>query len=146
MATLSTIAEKVRKCTRCPLWKHRLQALPGEGKTNAQYIFIIESPDEIADRKGTLWDGKEGKQLSQILVSKKIPLDQVFLTSLVKCSSKGSPVDINEIEECNLYLTEQIASLDHAKKVFLISSRKNLPEIELVHQIKSISELKEKLN
>ena len=145
MSDLRSIAEKIRKCTRCPLWKHRLQALPGEGKINSKYLIVLESPSEIADRKGNLWDGREGRKLQEILSSKKINKDQVFLSSLVKCSSNGSPVDIREIEECHNYLLEQINVLKKVKQIFIISSKGTLPVIDGATYLKEISELKEKL-
>ncbi|MAG60339.1 hypothetical protein CL619_00990 [archaeon] len=145
MSTLLTIAEQVRKCTRCPLWKHRLQALPGEGKQNVKLLIVLESPDEIADRKGNLWDGKVGRQLLQLLKEKKITKDQVFLTSLVKCSPKGSPVDIREIEECHEYMKKQIDCLNSLEHIFVISKKKTLPVIDKATYLKEISELKEEL-
>lgn len=144
MATLSSIAEQVRKCTRCPLWKHRLQPLPGQGKKNATSVFILESPDEIADRKGDLWESKEAKQLLSILKEKKIQKKDVFLTTLVKCSSQGSLVDTREIEECHSYLQAQLNVMD-TKKVFLISKRKNVPEHSLVKRVSQMNELKKEL-
>ncbi len=141
MATLLTIAERVRKCTRCPLWKHRLQALPGSGKVSSRYVIILESPDDIADRKGDLWEGKAGRALLSTLHSLKVDRKDVFLTSLVKCSSAGSPVDKREIEECHAYLEEQLSCLVDARKIIVVSRRSNLVLAKNAIKVANISEI-----
>ena len=143
MATLSQIAERIRKCTRCPLWKHRLQALPGEGQENAKYVIILESPDEIADRKGDLWETKEAKKLAAILKEKNIAKEDVFLTSLVKCSPCGSPVDTREIEECHSYLQDQLHTVS-SKKIYCVGER-SVPQNASVIQLSSVGQLQSEL-
>ena len=141
MATLHSIAEKVRKCTRCPLWKHRLQALPGIGNVTAKYMIVLLSPDELADRKGNLLEGKEGRALLQLLNSLNIGVEEVFLTSLVKCGSSGSPVDTREIEECHSYLEEQVKCLKNLRKIIVVSKRPHLKLLLGAVQVESILDL-----
>lgn len=129
MSDLRTIENKIRKCTRCPLWKYRLQALAGSGTVNAKIVVIIESPSEVADRKGDLWEGEEGRELLKILSRLNIKQTDVFLTSLVKCPSGGSLIDKSEIEECSSYLEEQLNCLKKIEKIILVSGRKKLENI-----------------
>ena len=138
---LNKIGEQVRRCTRCILWKHRLQALPGSGDQGAKYLVVLESPDEHADRLGEIWEGLSGKKLKKLMKEQNVNIDDVFLTTLVKCSPHGSEVDDLEIEECGSYLKDQIKQLEHVKKIFVVSDKEslNLPKkAELVSSVKKI--------
>ena len=141
MSSLFQIADSIRKCTRCPLWKHRLQPLAGVGNVNAKLMIVIESPDEVADRLGNLWASKTAKLLKVVLQNKNILFSDIFLTSLVKCSSGGSPIDLHEVEECSIFLTEQIKQFKSLEHIFVISQNKKLIIPKNAKQFSNVDEL-----
>jgi Uracil-DNA glycosylase len=44
---LQEIAEQVRNCRKCDLWKTRKNAVPGEGNPHAEIMFVGEAPGEM---------------------------------------------------------------------------------------------------
>jgi Uracil-DNA glycosylase len=86
MDTLDLIAEEVRKCQKCRLWKYRKNAVPGEGNNKAEIMFIGEAPGENEDIEGKPFVGAAGKLLTR-LINEVLGLsrDDVFITNLVKC-------------------------------------------------------------
>src|SRR5436189_249011 len=55
-AELQAIADQIRKCTRCPLYKGATHAVPGEGPANAEIMMIGEGPGFNEDHQ-SLCDG-----------------------------------------------------------------------------------------
>ncbi|MCK4816980.1 hypothetical protein KA005_14520, partial [bacterium] len=46
---LEDLKQKVRKCKKCSLWKTRINALPGEGNSNARVMLVAQAPGENED-------------------------------------------------------------------------------------------------
>ena len=46
---LSTIADEVRACRKCPLWKGRINAVPGDGPSNVRVMVVGEGPGRNED-------------------------------------------------------------------------------------------------
>ncbi len=42
--SLSELAKAENECTRCPLYKHATQAVPGEGRRSAHVMLVGEQP------------------------------------------------------------------------------------------------------
>jgi len=82
---LYSLAEGIRRCTACPLWKKRLLPVPGEGKIGAKLMFIGEAPGAEEDKTGVAFVGPAGKFLEELLEKNKIEKEACFLTSAVKC-------------------------------------------------------------
>jgi len=82
---LYDLAEGIRRCTACPLWKKRLLPVPGEGKIGAKLMFIGEAPGAEEDKQGVAFVGPSGKFLYELLEKNKIKKEVCFLTSAVKC-------------------------------------------------------------
>ena len=51
MSTLFSIAENIRKCTSCPLYKNATLAIPGDGPKDAKIMVVGEAPGEQEDRQ-----------------------------------------------------------------------------------------------
>jgi len=108
---IEKIADKVRVCVKCPLWKGRRNAVPGEGNVDAFVMFVGEAPGYWEDAKGLPFVGAAGKVLDTLLEKIKLPRENVFITNVVKCRppEKRDPQP-NEIKTCmSLYLNRQIA-------------------------------------
>ncbi len=113
---LRDLHSKVMACTLCPLSKGRKNAVPGEGPTNANVVFIGEGPGRQEDQDGRPFVGRAGKFLDECLQSINLKREQVFITNIVKCrptEKSGNWVKdrrpaTEEIEACAPYLSKQI--------------------------------------
>ncbi len=96
---LHDIAEGVRKCTACPLWKERLLPVSGDGKQDSEKIILFTIPNEEEDRKG---------EVLQVENS-----ENVFTTPLVKCFPKEMEVTKDMKRTCcEKWLIKQIELIE----------------------------------
>jgi len=106
---LDVVASEVIVCTKCPLWKSRLNAVPGVGNPETRIMFIGEAPGMSEDAKGEPFVGTAGKLLDVLLSQVGLSREQVFITNVVKCrpprNRQPKPL---EIETCTPYLDRQI--------------------------------------
>jgi DNA polymerase len=82
---LGTIAEEVSICTDCKLHQSRKMAVPGEGPSNADLMFIGEGPGFHENEQGRPFVGAAGKFLEDLLASIGLSREQVFIGNVVKC-------------------------------------------------------------
>jgi len=106
---LEEVAEQVRKCQRCPLYKQASQGVPGEGNPDAEIMFIGEGPGFHENQKGIPFCGAAGKLLDQLLQSTKVKREEVFIGNVVKHRPPGNRDPLpEEIEACKIWLDKQI--------------------------------------
>lgn len=107
---LETIAEQVSVCTKCELHKGRTKAVPGEGPTHAEIMFIGEAPGAREDKLGRPFVGAAGKFLDELLEQAGVTRADVWITNVVKCRPPGNrDPQMVEIETCTSnYLDNQI--------------------------------------
>jgi DNA polymerase len=110
MLTLFSLAEQIRRCTACPLYKSRLLAVPGEGPKNAKIMFIGEAPGEEENRQGLPFVGRSGKFLDEMLDLANLKRKDVFITGACKCHPpKNRNPKVKELKTCKeLWLGRQI--------------------------------------
>src|SRR3989338_3951753 len=110
MKTLYSLAEGIRHCTACPLWKSRTLAVPGEGPSNAKIMFLGEAPGAEEDRQGLPFVGRSGKFLDELFTTVGITRKEVFITGAVKCHpEKNRTPTSHEVYTCkSLWLDQQI--------------------------------------
>ena len=109
LKTLDELHHQVRACTDCPLHLTRFQAVPGEGASFAQIMFVGEGPGFQEDRFGRPFVGPAGMFLNELLESAGLRRQDVFITNLVKCRPPNNRDPLpNEIEACNNHLKNQI--------------------------------------
>lgn len=111
---LRTLDEEVRVCRLCPLALTRRRAVPGEGPTDAEIMFIGEGPGYHEDVQGRPFVGPAGRFLEELLASIEMRRDQVFITNVVKCRppENRDPAP-DEITTCVCtYLERQIALIN----------------------------------
>ncbi|MDP3064233.1 MAG: uracil-DNA glycosylase [Chloroflexota bacterium] len=112
MDSLQEIATLVEACTDCPLSRGRTKAVPGEGPSNAQVMFIGEAPGFNEDQQGRPFVGAAGHFLEELLGSAGIKRADVFITNVVKCRPPNNREPLPaEISACRKYLERQIALL-----------------------------------
>jgi len=110
---LEKIAGRVKKCTRCSLYKQANNPVPGEGNANAKIMFIGEGPGYHEDRLGRPFVGQAGKLLDQLLLSIKVGRKDVFIGNMVKHRPPGNRDPLpSEIAACEPFLEEQIKIID----------------------------------
>jgi DNA polymerase len=107
---LDTLARQISVCTKCELWKGRTKAVPGEGPTHAEIMFIGEGPGASEDKQGRPFVGASGKFLDQLLAQAGVTRSEVWITNVVKCRPPGNrDPQMDEIETCTTnYLENQI--------------------------------------
>ena len=107
---LSEVHDIIRACQKCPLWKSRTNAVPGEGPEDARVFFVGEGPGEQEDIQGRPFVGPAGRLLGELLSHAGLNREEVFIANLVKCRPPGNRTPLPpEIDACNAYLVAQIA-------------------------------------
>jgi uracil-DNA glycosylase len=107
---LDTLAAQISVCTKCDLYKGRTKAVPGEGPTHAEIMFIGEGPGASEDKQGRPFVGASGKFLDELLAQAGVTRADVWITNVVKCRPPGNrDPEMVEIETCTTnYLDQQI--------------------------------------
>uniref|UniRef100_A0A7C4BEB6 Type-4 uracil-DNA glycosylase n=1 Tax=Ignisphaera aggregans TaxID=334771 RepID=A0A7C4BEB6_9CREN len=107
-----SLEEAIKKCNRCPLYRSRKNAVPGEGDKNAHIMLVGEAPGATEDEMGRPFVGAAGRLLTMILESLGVKRESVYITNVVKCRPPGNrePRD-EEVEACSPYLESQILLL-----------------------------------
>lgn len=127
---LENLKKKIASCTRCPLYKKANKAVPGEGNSEAEMMFIGEGPGYYEDQKGIPFCGASGKLLDRLLSSIKVSRRDVFIGNTVKHRPPENRDPLpSEIEACRPWLDEQIEIIDPKMIVTLgrFSMNKFLP-------------------
>ena len=84
--TISSINEKIMRCTRCGLARTRNNVVPGQGVENPDVMVIGEGPGYDEDMQGLPFVGKAGALLDKMLAA--INLDRktnCYIANIVKC-------------------------------------------------------------
>lgn len=106
---LEKIADEVRCCRKCGLGSLRTNAVPGEGKANAQIVFVGEGPGADEDAQGRPFVGRAGKLLDKIITGCGLNRSDVFICNILKCRPPGNrDPGAEEIISCLPYLQRQI--------------------------------------
>lgn len=112
LGELSRIEGEVRACRKCPLWKGRLNAVPGEGRPDAKVLVVGEAPGRNEDLEGRPFVGAAGKNLEALLAEAGLSRADVFITNVVKCRPPMNRRPSRmEAETCHQYLRRQVKSI-----------------------------------
>ncbi len=110
---LNALADEIRVCPLCRLAQTRTHAVPGDGDSRAEIMFVGEGPGQQEDETGHPFVGPSGKLLMSELREIGIARDQVFITNIVKCRPPGNRNPLaDEIAACNDWLSAQIALVE----------------------------------
>jgi uracil-DNA glycosylase family 4 len=113
IARLKEIEEEILHCTKCPLHRGRINAVPGKGSYCADIIFVGEGPGELEDIKGEPFVGRAGQLLTKMLAAIHLTREEVFITNVVKCRPPNNRTpQQEEVAACFAYLEEQIELID----------------------------------
>jgi len=107
--SLDEIARHVASCTRCPLAATALNAVPGEGNPNADFMCVGEAPGATEDETGRPFVGAAGQLLTKILAAIGLAREDVYIANVLKHRPPGNrnPAP-QEVAACSPYLIRQI--------------------------------------
>ncbi len=110
---LKEIAAQVTECQKCDLHYSRKKAVPGEGPSSVELMFIGEGPGFYENEQGRPFVGPAGKFLDDLLARAGVTREKVFITNVVKCRPPGNndPTP-EELAACRGYLERQIEALN----------------------------------
>ena len=102
------LAQDVRVCQKCALYKTRTQTVFGSGSFNADWLFIGEAPGENEDLQGQPFVGNAGLLLTEMIRALGLKLENVFIANILKCRlPDNQDPKVNEITACHDYLKRQ---------------------------------------
>ncbi|MFW6324896.1 MAG: uracil-DNA glycosylase [Desulfovibrionales bacterium] len=87
---LEHLAREIRQCTRCPLYRSRTNAVPGEGPSDARIILVGEGPGQLEDEQGRPFVGRTGEFFTTALCKAGFQRSDLLITSAVKCRPPGN--------------------------------------------------------
>jgi len=113
LRSLEEIAEKVRKCTRCGLYKTATNGVAGEGDPKAKLVCVGEAPGAKEDETGRPFVGQAGQLLTKILEAIDLTREQVFICNVLKHRPPGNRNPLpDEVEACSPYLIRQLELIE----------------------------------
>ena len=122
MSKFDDLIQQIHNCTRCTLSETRNTAVPGEGASDADIMFIGEGPGFHEDRQGRPFIGPAGKVLEGLLAGIGLKRQDVYITNMIKCRPPNNRDPLpGELESCRSYLDEQIEMI--APKVIVTLGR-----------------------
>jgi uracil-DNA glycosylase len=132
---LEQVAQAVGVCHKCDLHYSRKKAVPGEGRPDAEIMFIGEGPGFYENEQGRPFVGAAGKFLDELLESIGLKRADVFITNIVKCRPPNNrDPRPEEIEACaGDYLEQQIQAINPKVIVTLgrFSMARFLPDVKI---------------
>ena len=129
---------QVAECRLCPLCRHILHKVPGQGDRSAPLMLIGEGPGQTEDEEGLAFVGAAGQLLTRMLEAIQLPRERVYICNIVKCRPPGNRVPTQEeADACRIHLRMQ-TFLVRPKVIVLLGSTaaKNLlnPEIRITRE------------
>ena len=122
MSEYDALVQRIHSCTLCTLSEKRTTAVPGEGKLDADIVFIGEGPGFYEDQQGRPFVGPAGKLLEELLASIGMKREDVYITNMIKCRAPNNRDPLPaEIQACKPYLDEQLEMI--APKVVVTLGR-----------------------
>ena len=109
MSALTELYQQIGQCFKCDIAKLRCQVVPGEGKENAEIMFIGEAPGWHEDQQGRPFVGQAGQYLDRLLASIDLKRQQVYIANVIKCRPPDNRDPLpTEIQNCQHWLDTQI--------------------------------------
>jgi len=119
---LDDLHEIIRNCSLCSLHETRINAVPGEGSSDAKLFFIGEAPGAKEDETGRPFVGRSGQFLTSLIEEIGLSRNDVFITSVLKSRPpKNRRPNQTEIELCRPYVEKQI-ELINPRVIILLGS------------------------
>lgn len=108
-AELEAFAAQVSSCTLCRLAQTRTQVVFGDGRSEADVMFVGEAPGYHEDQQGIPFVGAAGKLLTTLLGEAGLRREQAYIANVIKCRPPGNRDPLpDEVETCSPHLWRQI--------------------------------------
>jgi DNA polymerase len=109
LRSLDEVAEMVKNCTRCSLYKTATNPVPGEGDPHAELVCVGEAPGAKEDETGRPFIGQAGQLLTKILAAIDLTREQVFIVNVLKHRPPANRNPLpDEVKACSPYLIRQL--------------------------------------
>ncbi len=110
MDQLDIIKAKCENCTKCPLYKTRINSVFSYGNPQSKIMLIGEAPGEQEDLQGKPFVGRSGQLLDKILECVGFSRNEnVYICNTIKCRPPNNRNPLPEEKEaCREYLDAQI--------------------------------------
>ncbi|MEN8200596.1 MAG: uracil-DNA glycosylase [Thermodesulfobacteriota bacterium] len=112
--TLGEIAAEVAQCRSCSLGGQRSRVVPGRGGGGNIRLFLIGHwlPESEQSGGESVFGVEEDQMLARMLAAIHLPMDQVFVTNVIKCGvGPDSQPQAEHVDACASYLRRQIAAV-----------------------------------
>ena len=127
MSGLQALKEAEAGCSRCSLYLHATQVVPGEGPADARLMFVGEQPGDAEDIRGLPFVGPAGRLLDRAIADAGLDRIRIFVTNAVKhfkFAQRGKRrlhkrPDAYEIDRCRWWLDQERAIVEPAIVVAL---------------------------
>jgi uracil-DNA glycosylase len=108
------LRDNIRSCAACRLHATRIQAVPGVGDEQADWLFVGEAPGADEDAQGEPFVGQAGKLLDNMLASIDLKRgNNVYIANVLKCRPPGNRNPLpEEVALCEPYLQRQVALIN----------------------------------
>lgn len=117
---LQKIAQEIENCETCKIGKHG-KAVPGEGNSDAQILFVGEAPGRTEAETGRPFIGRSGKLLRSLINEAGLSEKEVYITSPVKYLPDYITPKQSDIEHGFVHFGKQIEIID--PKVIVLLGR-----------------------
>jgi len=138
----------IQQCVRCDFSATRKQAISGRGDPSARLMFILLAPSAADDNAAIICSGLANGLLSKMLTAINVSIEDVFITSLLKCNVPDSRVvSAEDISNCHVHLKQQIQQvqpefiivLGDAAARYLLQQDSTLDELRLMNASSSFT-------
>lgn len=114
--SLTALAHAEAHCTRCPLYKHATQVVPGEGSPRSRLMMVGEQPGNNEDMEGRPFVGPAGRILDRAIADADLDRRKIFVTNAVKhfkFEQRGKrrlhkKPNAYEIDRCHWWLEQEL--------------------------------------
>ncbi len=108
--SLEELRKLVLSCHLCELSKSRHKVVFGEGKEDAELMFVGEGPGATEDSTGRPFVGRAGELLTRMIENVlHLSRSEVYIANIVKCRPPGNRTPTpTEALTCRPYLQKQI--------------------------------------
>jgi DNA polymerase len=108
---LQEIAREIENCEICKINKHG-KAVPGEGNSDADILFVGEAPGRTEAETGRPFIGRSGKLLRKLINEAGLKEDEVYITSPVKYLPDYITPTVADIEHGRTHFDKQVEVID----------------------------------
>lgn len=110
---LAALGERASGCVDCGLSETRTQVVFGDGRPDADVVFVGEAPGFHEDQQGIPFVGAAGKLLDRLLGEIGLRRDEVYIANVLKCRPPGNRDPLTEeVDACKGYLRSQLMLID----------------------------------